>query len=233
MPRLRRRGYRRRSASRDPIRRDSGHRRSLRRGTDARIGVLWHDASMASGLRSVLWRGVDPFSAELCHLARGDGTWDLHGVVLADLAAGGTEIRYRLRVDELWRSHRLRIEMTGAYASTLDLVGDGRGSWSVDGEREPALDGCIDVDVGVSPSTNTLPIRRLAPSIGETVATTVAWVRFPELTVEPDQQSYERLDEHRWIFRSEGFEAELEVDEDGLVVRYGELWTRAVATGDG
>jgi len=188
---------------------------------------------MTPGVRSVLWRGIDPFSAELCRLARGDRAWDLHGVVLADLPDGGAEIRYLLRVDELWRTHRLRIEMTGPHAGTLDLLGDGRGSWGLDGEPAAVLDGCIDVDIGVSPSTNTLPIRRLAPSVGEAVTTTVAWVRFPELTVEPDEQTYERIDGSRWIFRSDGFEAELEVDDDGLVVRYGDLWERVVATGDG
>ena len=188
---------------------------------------------MAFEVRSVLWRGVDPFSAELFQLTRGERLWDLHGVVLADLPDGGTEIRYLLRADELWRSHRLRVEMTGAHIGTLDLVGDGHGAWSVDGERAPDLDGCVDVDVGVSPSTNTLPIRRLAPPVGRPVVVPVAWVRFPELTVEVDRQTYERLDERRWMFRSEGFEAELEVDDEGLVVRYADLWLRVAATGGG
>lgn len=188
---------------------------------------------MVRDVRSILWRGVDPFSAELFRLVRGDRAWDLHGGVLADLPHGGTEIRYLLRVDELWRSHRLRLEMTGAHVGTLDLVGDGRGSWSVDGERATDLDGCLDVDVGITPSTNTLPIRRLDPRPGHpAIDLRVAWVRIPEMTVEADEQSYARVDERTWIFRSEGFEAELEVDEDGLVVTYGDLWTRGVPAGE-
>jgi hypothetical protein len=196
-----------------------------------RVRDLCHDAAMAIESRSVLWRGVEPFSAELFRLTRGDRSWDLHGLVLADLPRGGTEIRYLLRVDELWRSHRLRVETTGAHTATLDLVGDGHGSWTVDGRRAADLDGCLDVDVGISPATNTLPIRRLAPAVGRPVIVPVAWVRFPELTVELDRQTYERLDERRWMFRSEGFEAELEVDDEGLVVRYADLWFR-VSTGE-
>jgi hypothetical protein len=196
-----------------------------------RVRDLCHDAAMAIESRSVLWRGVDPFSAELFRITRGDRSWDLHGLVLADLPRGGTEIRYLLRVDELWRSHRLRVETTGAHTATLDLVGDGHGSWTVDGRRAADLDGCLDVDVGISPATNTLPIRRLAPAVGRPVIVPVAWVRFPELTVELDRQTYERLDERRWMFRSEGFEAELEVDDEGLVVRYADLWFR-VSTGE-
>jgi hypothetical protein len=58
------------------------------------------------------------------------------------------------------------------------------------------------------------------------VTTTVAWVRFPELTVQPDEKTYERLDDRRWMFRSDDFAVELEVDEEGLVARYGHLWAR-------
>ncbi len=153
------------------------------------------------------------------------------GVVLVDLGDGGTEVRYRLQLDELWRSRELHVETSGAHTATLDLVGDGSGSWSVGGQRAGDLDGCFDVDLGVSPATNTLPIRRLDPPVGRTVVTRVAWVRFPELTVQPDDQTYERLGERRWMFRSDDFQAALEVDADGLVVRYSDLWTR-IATGD-
>ena len=184
---------------------------------------------MAPDLRSVLWHGVEPFSAELCHLARRDRGWHLQGVVLADLTAGGVEIRYLLHLDELWRSRRLRVEMTGAHRGTLDLVGDGHGTWTVDGEATPGLDGCIDVDLGISPSTNTLPIRRLDPPYERPVAIHAAWVRFPELTVEAEAQSYERVSANRWRFRSGDFQANLEVDDEGLVVRYGDLWSRIVA----
>ena len=188
---------------------------------------------MASDVRSVLWHGIDPFSTELCHLARRDRGWDVQGVVLADLTDGGTEVRYLLRVDELWRSRRLRVEMSGAHSGTLDLMSDGHGAWTVDGEAATALDGCIDMDLGISPSTNTLPIRRMDPPYERPVAIHAAWVRFPELTVEADAQSYERMPANRWRFRAGDFEADLEVDDDGLVVRYGDLWARIVASADG
>ena len=93
-----------------------------------------------------------------------------------------------------------------------------------------ALDGCRDVDLEISPSTNTLPIRRLQPQVGKTAPARAAWVRFPSLAVEPLDQTYERIGETSWRYRSGDFEAELDVDADGLVVRYGDLW-EAVAKG--
>jgi uncharacterized protein len=93
----------------------------------------------------------------------------------------------------------------------------------------PGLDNCLDVDLEWSPSTNTIPIRRLGLALGESRAVTAAWVRFPSLEVQRLEQSYERVDERRYRYRSGRFTADLAVDEDGMVLQYGVSW-KAVAT---
>jgi hypothetical protein len=80
-----------------------------------------------------------------------------------------------------------------------------------------------------SPSTNTLPTRRLGLALGETEMVAAAWVRFPSLEVQRLDQSYERIDERRYRYRSGRFSADLLVDEDGMVLQYGVNW-KAVAT---
>ena len=100
--------------------------------------------------------------------------------------------------------------------------------------RDPIgeLDGCIDADLEWSPSTNTLPIRRLGLAVGESRAVTAAWLRFPSLQVQRIDQSYERLAENRYRYRSGLFTADLAVDDDGIVLQYGVNW-KAVATSGG
>lgn len=181
---------------------------------------------MSGATRTVMWQGRDPFSTEVLHLHVVDGGHRMEGVVLIDLPRGATEIRYTVTTDEVWRSRALHVEMLGAHTGSMVLAGDGEGAWSRDAVRLTAVDGCVDLDLGVTPATNTLPMRRLDPAIGDQIITRVAWVRFPEMTIEPDEQIYERVNERRWSFRSEDFVAELDVDEDGLVVRYSDLWHR-------
>jgi hypothetical protein len=91
-----------------------------------------------------------------------------------------------------------------------------------------AVAGCLDVDLAFTPATNILPLRRLGLAVGESREVTAAWIRFPDLSVEPLPQRYTRLDERRVRYESRGgaFTAELEVDELGLVVRYPPLWER-------
>jgi hypothetical protein len=92
----------------------------------------------------------------------------------------------------------------------------------------PELDGCEDADLNITPSTNTLPIRRLALAVDESHEVTAAWIRFPQCEITPLTQRYTRTGERRYRYESRGgaFSAELEVDEHGLVLDYPPAWER-------
>lgn len=108
----------------------------------------------------------------------------------------------------------------------LAVAGD---RWYVNGREEAAVRGCVDLDLGWSPSTNTLPIRRLNLPVGHSSGVLrMAWVRFPGLTVEALPQEYLRKSEHVYRYTSRGgaFSADLEVDDEGLVLDYPGVWRR-------
>ena len=137
--------------------------------------------------------------------------------------------RYTIEVDAAWRTRNVEVELQNGGLTSLSLSSDGAGNWTLDGQRIGELDNCVDVDLEWSPSTNTLPIRRLALTPGESRAVSAAWVRFPSLQVERLDQTYERVDDRRYRYRSGRFTAELLVDGYGLVDQYGFNW-KAVAT---
>jgi hypothetical protein len=105
------------------------------------------------------------------------------------------------------------------------LLADGTGRWNWDGDPELTdVAGSLDVDLTVTPATNTLPIRRLGLEVGQAADLRMAWVQFPGLEVIPSEQRYERLAADRWKFSTGDFQAELLVDRDGLVLDYGGLF---------
>ncbi|WP_029007588.1 putative glycolipid-binding domain-containing protein [Azospirillum halopraeferens] len=139
--------------------------------------------------------------------------------------------RYRLTCDGGWRVRSLSVDVVGAGCG-LVLVADGAGSWATAaGEPLPGLAGAIDVDLSVSPFTNTLPIRRLDLAAGAGTEIAVAYVHVPDLSVECARQRYTRPDtDARYRFESLGsdFAADIDVDGQGLVVTYPGLFRRTL-----
>lgn len=181
--------------------------------------------------RIIMWQNVLTQGVERCVLAARDDGWELAGLAL-DVADGRSlEARYVVHVDARWhtREVEVRCELPDG-ALELRLTSDGAGSWWREGTPLPDLTGCLDVDLGITPATNTLPIRRLRLDVGASATLAAAWVRFSGLEVSRLEQRYDRLAPDRWRYRSASFEAELAVDGDGLVLDYTGVW-RAIAQG--
>lgn len=199
--------------------------------------------------RAVVWRGHTVIETlDLCRLHHGLNPrkqvgWQLRGTTVVRVGEELAEVNYFVDCDPMWHTRHASVYFRPPAQGKQVLVIH-EGGWkvrgphpadpdegmTVEGQLETVRDdlhGCEDVDIGMTPSTNTLPIRRLNLAVGESADVTAAWVRFPELTVEPLAQRYTRLDERRYRYESaSGFVAELEVDELGLVVRYGDIWER-------
>jgi hypothetical protein len=90
----------------------------------------------------------------------------------------------------------------------------------------PGVLGCLDLDLAFSPSTNLLPIRRLNLAIGQASEVRAAWLRFPELTLEPLDQRYTRLDDRTYRYESAGgtFMRILRTNAAGFALSYPGLW---------
>jgi uncharacterized protein len=179
--------------------------------------------------RSVLWHNPYDHSTELCQLRFHPPGWLIEGLVLIPADEAPARCDYRVDVDERWRARRVHLRLAGlGHERQLELTSE-RDRWYIDGAHDPALDGCTDVDLRVSPSTNTLPIRRLGLEVGAQATVQAAWVGFPDLQVVSSEQTYERITEQTYRYRSGSFAADINVDEAGMVVNYGEKYWRGEA----
>jgi hypothetical protein len=132
-------------------------------------------------------------------------------------------VHYEIVLDDRWHTREARVASDTVSGSRETVLrSDGEGHWTVDDRPTPELDGLIDVDLEASACTNTLPIHRLPLAAGEVVPAPAAYVRALDLTVTRLDQTYARLDDHRFAYTSEGgaFQAVLEYDDAGLIVDY-------------
>ena len=175
------------------------------------------------------WESQSKRTVERFELLTAPTGWWLRGTIVQMDDAESAEARYEIRCDSAWRTESADIVLRTSGAH-LDLnVRVESGHWYENGRINESVDGCIDIDLGWSPSTNTLPIRRLNLAVGQASGSlTAAWVSFPDLTLQPLAQEYSRLADQRYLYMSNGgsFKAELLVDKEGLVVDYDNLWRR-------
>jgi hypothetical protein len=158
------------------------------------------------------------------------------GLIVGIASGQAFRVRYVVRCDAAWQTRELRVVVMDDGQSSLHLLADGAGHWTTpDGGALPLLDGCIDVDLSATPFTNTLPIRRLRWSRGQSAELRIVYVELPSLRLSVEKQRYTCLEAPgatgRFRFESlaSGFKADLTVDRDGLVVDYPGLFRRVWA----
>jgi hypothetical protein len=194
--------------------------------------------------RSLLWRRLDTTGTEHALLDERAGLHARGSVIAADPVP--YILSYELLADDAWISMRLNVSAEGAGWLRSVKLERAMGRWHITAGEQGDLDrvlraagharaelpGCeepdglhaaLDVDLGYSPLTNTLPLRRLglrrAPA-GTSHTVPVAWVLVPSLAVIRANQTYTVLGEGRVRYESGTFAAELEIDHDGYVTHY-------------
>lgn len=193
--------------------------------------------------RSLLWRGLDGWRAEACVVAVGED----------GLRAGGTQLGtdplpyrldYVLDAGDGFRTRRFEASARGDGWERRLLLTREDGGWgcAAAGSGAPELGepggdpadlaAAGEIDLGLSPLTNSTPVLRAGlhrrPGSLELVA---AWISVPELTVRASRQRYDHVAPGRVRYTDlglfAGFTEEISFGDDGLVTHYPGLATLA------
>jgi uncharacterized protein len=190
---------------------------------------------MDSGTQPVvsgLWRWLQGTGLERFEVLRTVDEWTFRGTILTLAHDAAAEARYEITCDLAFHTRAANISVRDSAGERTLQIRAQSGRWFENGVENQTVRGAIDIDLGWSPSTNTLPIRRLGLEVGQTSGEFIAaWVRFPELMLQPLQQEYLRLSEHeyRYSSRAGAFVAKVLVDKDGVALNYEGFWQRVQA----
>lgn len=174
--------------------------------------------------REVLWTALEDRGFEHLLLSTSATAVNADGIIIRRNGDSSYRAQYFIVCDGDWNVRLVEI------AGRLKLTADGQGLWQdAAGNPVPALEGCFDLDILASPFTNTLAIRRLRLDEGTVATIDIVFIDPRHGTFHRSRQRYMRIGAHRYHYASleSGFESELPVDDDGLLIEYPGYFRRA------
>jgi len=182
----------------------------------------------------LFWKRTDVGGFERLELSVVSGRVVASSTVIC-LEADGFRLDHHWELDGGWRAQSVRVERWNSQGNGGLLLERQEQGWTVNGEPRPDLHAAEEPDLSVTPFCNTFPIRRTPPSPGATLQLDTAFIDGAALTVARSSQRYDRQGPGRLRYvdlgLSLGFEANLVVDEVGLVLSYEHLFERIAPDG--
>ena len=176
---------------------------------------------------TIFWRRLDLPGHETGKLSPRDEGWELSGTAQFTYERHPCKLDYLVISDSGWRTTSAQVVgAVGDREIDLGVSVDSERRWYLNGVECAVVAGCMDIDLGFSPSTNLLPIRRLSLAVGERAEVRAAWLPFPSFTFELLQQVYRRVGKSTYRYESgDGiFVRMIEVNVVGFVTSYPDLW---------
>ncbi|MBA2672145.1 putative glycolipid-binding domain-containing protein [Ramlibacter sp.] len=206
----------------------------------------------------IAWEWLERPGLDVANVERDEQGVRVQGRVVAEWEGVPLDLAYTLHCEPQWQFQQVELKLAhGAVRRELRLRKHSEG-WEVDGAARPDLAEALDIDIMGTPLTNTLPIQRLSWTPGQSRDFVMAYIRLPDLQVQPVRQRYtagasddpklrtfryqmlagssaqgqgqEAASTERYHSAGSGFSAELLVGSDGLVLRYPPYWRRAGLT---
>jgi hypothetical protein len=159
------------------------------------------------------WQTWDGVHDEHLRLRWENEAWTAMGEV------GRQRVHYVLRIAPTWEVRQFLL-FRDLDEPDLWLYTDGTGRWGeMNGAHRTELDGCTDIELGCTPFTGTVPIRRSQLAAGEAIEVAVIDIDVDTLAVQPRRLRYERTGLRRWLITEPDGDRrdEVEIDDYGLV----------------
>jgi hypothetical protein len=165
---------------------------------------------------TIIWQNKDQadYSVEYFRLTSEYGINTMKGTVILLLDQVPSLVNYEIVSDKYWKTRSIKIsqQMPDNKSMNIYLKVSHDQNWREYDtyHRSTIIDfasGLYDVDLQVTPATNSLPINRLGLKEGESQEIDVVWIGLPGLTLVRQEQKYSRINSRYYKFEipSTGF----------------------------
>lgn len=176
----------------------------------------------------IVWKGCYDSTTEYVEISHGESII-VRGHITGEENTIPYFVSYILHINLQWEVQSVSLSTKSTEQVEFYFEKRNNSWFDKDGNEMAALKDCIDIDISLTPFTNTLPVRRLQLPAGQTEEIRVLYFKLPEGEFYPMEQRYTNIDGRFYKYENVdgGYAAVLELDEDGMVVYYPGRWQRA------
>jgi uncharacterized protein len=179
--------------------------------------------------KTIIWKGLYYRSLEYCEINGSEKGIDVTSVIVGIHEDRKYKIDYSIKANANWEL--LSCSITRRLDGTMDMQTfhhHGQGNWTRDQEPLEEYTGCTDIDISLTPFTNSLPINRLKLRRDQVRDIKVLYIDVLNRTTTPNTQRYSRLSEFEYRYQNvpNDFEAVITVDQQGIVKDYPGLFVQ-------
>ena len=178
-------------------------------------------------IKSILWKRLDTPGHDACTINRNNTGWKLCGTAVFRHEGHPARLSYEVVCDAAWRTLSGKVEgWLGERSVAFNIARMETDVWKFNHQNVMHLETCVDLDLGFTPATNLLPLRRLNLSVGQAANAPSAWLNVSESALTLLPQRYGRRSETTYWYEAPTvqYAALLTVDQTGFVIQYPGLW---------
>jgi uncharacterized protein len=175
---------------------------------------------------NIIWTGRLYQSIENCILTRMSGGNEIVSTIIGHHENRIYKIDYHICTNENWETTFVNIRTQFDNLVELITLEKKEGKWLLNNKPDPEFEDIFDIDISLTPFTNTLPVNRLKLKDGERKVIEVIYFDIFEKEIKSVKQVYTRVSGTDYVYENYdgSFKANIRVDEQGLVVDYSELF---------
>ncbi|RWZ60556.1 hypothetical protein EQV77_04470 [Halobacillus fulvus] len=173
-------------------------------------------------MKKVVWVNEESAGSEYIEVVKTHHGIEANGNIILTTEKDAFKIDYHMLLDSDWKVKRL--EVNQGKASSFTLHSNGKGTWCSSLREEWDTEGIIDLDLSITPFSNSLPINRFKWKPHHSRRLHVLFIDGLSLDIRVREQVYTYLGRNefgrQFNYRCEDYETVLTVDEDGFVTDY-------------
>ncbi|HTE32309.1 MAG TPA: putative glycolipid-binding domain-containing protein [Chryseolinea sp.] len=175
---------------------------------------------------NIIWTGKLYHSMENCLLTKTVDGNEITSTIIGAHENQIYKVEYHIRTNKNWETTFVNLKTQSGNSNELFILEKKERSWLLNNKPNDGLKDIFDIDISLTPFTNTLPINRLQQKENERQTIEVIYFDILEKEIKPVKQIYTRLSIDRYTYENydKSFKADIKIDDQGLVVDYPELF---------